>query len=228
MSFAIGIFDADGKDLIVATDRRWVDGALGNYRVLTNVAVKNIRLNQQNALAFTGHTEIIAKVIAGLYGVNVCVGITAEKILDKIEEDALTMKGRTDAIERRLNAVIPEVMAGYDERYGLSVILAGVVKKQPEIVWWARNGAWEGHHNSYGEDPYIATMPPEAKCDSPLYKKAHGILHEFDVLASERIKRAVEALSSDPSVQSVSGTFLMRRASRGFKLTPGKHLRKKK
>ena len=216
MSFAIGIFDKRGKDILLGVDRRWVDGDVGNYTIRTDCGTKSIALNKRTALAFTGHAEVIAKIVSRLYN-DKTLEQEGIDVLKELEQSRARLSKPSIEIEKRLNSIIPDVWREYNEYCDLSVIMAGRISRKPVIVWWAAESDWKGKRNWYGEEASIQTFPKEVVRGSPIYNEAEGMFKNFGWSPRDRIIRTLNFLAAQPSIQSVSNSCIIRRLSRGFR-----------
>ena len=219
MSFAIGMFDKNGQDVILGVDQRWVDGEAGRFTLLKDAGLKSIDLNAGSALAFTGHAKLMAEIIGRLYDDDSLFSDAPHKyinVLEEVERREYPLKGTTSDFEQLINEIVPDVRREYDDRYRLSLILTGKINEELVIVWWAEESNWLGNRNTYDRDtPYIATLPPEAPCNSSQYNETHSILGGRES-PEVRIKHAVGFLAGHATIQSVSNSCILRRFSKQF------------
>lgn len=219
MSFAVAEYDRKGKDILVATDRRWVCGTVHNYIVQSDDGLKSIDLNSETAIAFTGRAKVMARVMSKLYDNPSLFSAPYTDVLKRLEAKPHELVLSSREIVERLGHIIPKALAFCGIDLECSVILAGRVGRELGMYWWAEDNEWKGTPNRYSQFRRVRTLPPEAPRGSALQKQADQILDGHGGAAT-RIRRVVEFFSNHEDVRSVGGGCILRRYSRGFSRAP--------
>lgn len=218
MSFAVAEYDNGGKDILVATDKRWVSGPTGNYTVTDDGGLKSIDLNRDAAIAFTGQARIMAEIASRLYQDPSLLQFPHRDALKRLEARPHSLDMNLGEIVTCLDELIPRSLDTLGIGYNLSVILAGDSGKDLVMYGWSKETNWRGKPNFYGEYCRIRTLPPEAVLGTALQKRADQILDGHGKPAA-RIRRVVKFFSGQNPMGSVGGGCIMRRFSRGFRKT---------
>jgi len=215
MSFAVAMFANGGKDVLLGVDRRWVDGERGHYRVLSDAGTKSIAINTRNGLAFTGNAELIALIASRLYDDTSLFVEPYTAVLERIEGLPESLGLDTEEIIHRLDEIVPDARRNYRAECMLSIILAGCMHGKTVMAWWCQESQWKSSLNWYGEEQYVATLPPESLGNNDVLTGTHMCL-KLRVLPEERIRSAIGFLSSQGAIQTVSSQYVIRRRSRAF------------
>lgn len=215
MSFAIAEYIKHGKDIIIATDSRWVSGSLGSYVIEDDNGLKNLDLGPKAAIAFTGHARAMAEIMRDLYDDDSLLDAPQRDALKRLESRPHDLGLDLGSIVSRLNEIIPHKLCVLGAGYQLSVILAGIVDDMPTMYWWAEETHWEARENPVNANPRVRTLPPEATLGSALQQHADQILDGHGSPAA-RIRRTVKFFSNRTDVESVGGGCVMRQYSKDF------------
>jgi len=215
MSFAIAEYDNGGKDILVATDRRWVSGTTGSYTIVDDKGLKSIDLNKSMAIAFTGQAQIMAEIVGRLYQDPSLLQFSHRDALKRLEERSHSLDMNLGEIVTCLDEIVPRSLDTLGIGYNLSIILAGNSGKDLVMYGWSKETKWRGKPNFYGEYRRIRTLPPEAVLGTVLQKRADQILDGHGGTAF-RIRCVVKFFSEQNPMGSVGGGCIMRRFSQGF------------
>ena len=208
-------YDRKGKDIVVATDRRWVCGAVGNYSVCSDDGVKSAVIARNVAIAFTGHAEVMARIVGCLFDDPSLAEKPHTEALVRLEAAPREIPCGVDGIVERLNDVVPKGYAATGSDLDCSVIVAGDLGDGPTMFWWAEDTEWKGEQNKYSDFLRVRVLPKGVLSKQAVWKRADTILDGHGPVVP-RIQRVVKFLSESKDVQSVGGGCVIRRYSKGF------------
>jgi len=217
MSFAIAEYDNKGRDIVLAADRRWTrlnDGSLE----IDDSGLKCIDLSRNTAVAFTGHAEVMAKIIAELYEDSSLAEAPEKDCLKRLlQRESHHLPMSTLEIARHLDQIIPKQRTLSGELLDVSAILAGRVRRRPMMYFWSKERKWAGEANSYGQSSRVRSLPKEAPIGSEIQKGIDNILDSRRGTVAGRIDKTIAFLERHSEVQSVGGGCVLLRLSHGFR-----------
>jgi hypothetical protein len=203
------------RDIVVATDSRWVTGEIGHYTVEDDDGLKSLDLGPDVAIAFTGHAEAMAGIVGELYGDKTLLKEPQRDVLKRLEGRSHHLGLDLEAIAGVLDKIVLSQMCSLGTGYTSSIILAGEGRSGPTMYYWSKEANWVRIENPPSCSPRVRTLPPEAQMGTAIQKQADSILDGHGNW-NARIQRAVSFLAKHKDVQSVGGSCVFRRMGKGF------------